>query len=142
LISYFETSALVKLLVRSEDGSDLAARAWDAADQIAVNRLAYPESRAAFAAANRDGRLSDMALMEANALLDELFTQIHIVEVDADLANLAGNLAELFALRGYDSVHLASALLFERTQAEFVCWDIALRIAAQRYGLKLVPETL
>jgi predicted nucleic acid-binding protein len=50
---YFDSSALVKLVV-DEDGSDLAAELWDGCDAALASRLAYPEVRAALAAACRN----------------------------------------------------------------------------------------
>jgi uncharacterized protein len=47
---YFDSSALVKLLAE-EEGSDLAAQLWDGRDAAVASRLAYPEVRAALAAA-------------------------------------------------------------------------------------------
>ncbi|HEX7463112.1 MAG TPA: hypothetical protein VF317_13165 [Dermatophilaceae bacterium] len=52
-IGYFDSSAFVKLVVE-EEGSDLAAALWDGRDAAVSSRLAYPEVRAALAAAARD----------------------------------------------------------------------------------------
>ena len=48
---YFDSSALVKLVVDLV-GSDLAAELWDGCDAALSSRLAYPEVRAALAAAD------------------------------------------------------------------------------------------
>ncbi len=50
---YFDSSALVKLVVE-EEGSELAARLWDGCDAALTSRLAYPEVRAALSAAGRN----------------------------------------------------------------------------------------
>ncbi len=50
---YFDASAFVKLLAE-EPGSDLAAELWDGCDAAMSSRLAYPEVRAALAAAARN----------------------------------------------------------------------------------------
>ncbi len=55
---YFDSRALVKLVVQ-EEGSDLAAELWDSCDAALASRLAYPEVRAALAAASRNHDLSD-----------------------------------------------------------------------------------
>lgn len=64
---YFDSSAFVKLLVE-EQGSDLAAALWDGADAVVSSRLAYPQVRAALAAAGRGQRLrrADRARAEAS----------------------------------------------------------------------------
>lgn len=51
-IVYFDSSAFLKLLIE-QDGSDLAAALWDGCDVAVSSRLAYPEVRAALAAAGR-----------------------------------------------------------------------------------------
>ena len=51
-IVYFDSSAFVKLVVE-EDGSEVAATLWDGCDAAVSSRLAYPEVRAALAAAGR-----------------------------------------------------------------------------------------
>ncbi len=50
---YFDSSALVKLVVE-EAGSSLVAQLWDGCDAALASRLAYPEVRAALAAAARN----------------------------------------------------------------------------------------
>ncbi len=55
---YFDSSAFAKLLVE-ETGSELAAELWDGCDAAVASRLAYPEVRAALAAAHRNHDLDD-----------------------------------------------------------------------------------
>jgi uncharacterized protein len=50
---YFDSSALVKLVIE-ETGTALVAELWDGCDAALASRLAYPEVRAALAAAARD----------------------------------------------------------------------------------------
>jgi uncharacterized protein len=58
--------------------------------------------------------------------------------VDEQLAREAGDLAERFALRGYDAVHLASALSLGGP-ITLVTWDADLRNAAAQTGCALAP---
>jgi predicted nucleic acid-binding protein len=60
-----------------------------------------------------------------------------VLGVDLELAGEAGRLAEEHGLRGYDAVHLASALALKETT--MVTWDGDLRAAAAREGLDLAP---
>jgi len=57
LIAYFDTSAIVPLLVE-EHGTDAAGQIWDRADRLVTVRIAYVEARAALAQARRADRLS------------------------------------------------------------------------------------
>lgn len=138
MIAYFETSALLKLLVE-EEGADQAATLWDSADVVVTGRLAYPEARAALAAAGRAGRLSAGGHRAAVGQLQRRWRQLHVVDLDQDLAEAAGDLAERHALRGYDAVHLASALAVGRRESVLATWDAALATAARDAGLAVFP---
>lgn len=65
-IVYFDSSAMVKLLVE-EDGSDVAAALWDGCDAAVSSRLAYPEVRTTLAAAGHDRRLTTESQRQAEA---------------------------------------------------------------------------
>jgi predicted nucleic acid-binding protein len=132
-----DTSALIKLIV-VEDGSDLAADLWDGYP-AASSVLAYPEARAALAAARRAGRLTARAHDRAVAELDALNAELVIVGVDEALAQRAGELADEGALRGYDAVHLASALALGAGDTILVSWDRDLSNAAVGAGLAVAP---
>ena len=55
--------------------------------------------------------------------------------VDREIANRAGENAEDLALRGYDAVHLATALELGDEDVVLVTWDRDLAQAAERVGL-------
>lgn len=61
-----------------------------------------------------------------------------MVGVDVALAREAGDLAEQLGLRGYDAVHLASALALGEP-ATVVTWDDELRRAAAGCGCATAP---
>ncbi len=110
MITYVDTSTLLKLIIE-EPGSDEAAALWDQSDVLASVRILYAEARAALAAARRSGRLAPGQHRQALKALEDLWSQVSIVEVDGDLVQAAAELAERHGLRGYDAVHLAAALL-------------------------------
>ena len=64
------------------------------------------------------------------AELDALDAELVIVGVDEALARRAGELADERALRGYDAVHLASALALGPGDTILVTWDRDLSNAA------------
>jgi predicted nucleic acid-binding protein len=134
VIAYFDTSALVPLLV-TEAGSGLAARFWDGADRVVSSRLVYPEARAAIAHAHRIGRLTVGQLRAVVGQLDDRCTQLEIIEIDERLAHQAGSLAEAHGLRGYDAVHLAAARELDDSELVLVAGDRALLAAARAEGL-------
>jgi predicted nucleic acid-binding protein len=104
---YFDSSALVKLVV-DEAGSDLAAELWDACDAALASRLAYPEVRAALAAACRNHDLSQDGLDAAEQAWEHYWAAARPVELTAAVERHAGQLARCYALHGADAVHLAS----------------------------------
>ena len=132
MITYVDTSTLIKLIVE-EEGSDRAELIWQTADSVASVRLVVVEARAALAAAARGKRLSSKQLRVAQEELAEFVADLHLVEVTAELIESAAQLAESESLRGYDAVHLAAALFVEA--AILTSADIDLRAAAGRQGM-------
>lgn len=122
-------------LVVVEDGSDLAAELWASAYPAASSILAYPEGRAALAAARRLDRLGKKVHREALTAFEELFGDLVAIGVDEGLAVRAGEHAEDLGLRGYDAVHLATALELGDEEVVLVTWDRDLARAAERVGL-------
>ena len=135
---YLDTFALVKLVVE-EEGSEEAGAIWDAADVVLTNRISYAEARAALAMARRLGRLTPAGLSHAKQALEERFRALLLVEVTDDLVRSAGDLAEVHGLRGYDAVHLASALTAESPNLVMGTWDQDLGKVARRMGLDAPP---
>lgn len=102
---------------------------------MAASVLNYPEGRAALAAAKRAGRLSETAHRQALSDFAALQEAMISLGVDTELARSAGALAEEHGLRGYDAVHLATALELGGHDAVLVTWDADLGRAASQVGL-------
>ncbi len=137
-IMYFDSSAFVKLVVE-EDGSDLAAALWDGCDAAVASRLAYPEVRAALAAAGRLHRLDPAAQRRAETAWEDYWAATRPVELTETVAAQAGRLAGQHALRGADAVHLASLLAVSTEATMFAVWDQRLRAGAQAVGVQVAP---
>lgn len=136
MIVYFDTSAIVPIVIE-EPSSVAASRLWDEADRMVSSRLVYPECRAALAMARRLDRFGDDELRTAVGDLESLYQQLDIVEVTESLVRDAGSLAEQFALRGYDAVHLASAQLVHDPDTVLAAGDQNLLSAAEAMGLAI-----
>jgi hypothetical protein len=138
---YFDSSAFVKLVVE-EAGSDIAADIWDGCDAAVASRLAYPEVRAALAAANRNLALDDEGLETAEQAWEEFWAATRPVELTAAVERHAGRLAPLYGLRGADAVHLASALALGVPDLIIAVWDFRLHAGAREARLRVAPSRL
>lgn len=138
---YFDSSALVKLVVREQD-SELAAQLWDGCDAAFSSRLAYPEVRAALAAAARNHVLADEDLEEAEHAWEEFWAATRKVELSADVEHHAGHLARTHALRAADAVHLSSALAIGDDELVVAVWDRRLHAGVLAAGIQAAPAVL
>lgn len=138
---YFDASAFVKLLVE-EPGTDLAVALWDGCDAAVSSRLAYPEVRAALAAAHRNHDLDRDGLEQAEESWEEFWGATRPVELTPAVGHQAGQLARRLALRGADAVHLASALAMSDQSLIVAVWDQRLHDGALASHLAVAPVTL
>jgi hypothetical protein len=113
----------------------LAAELWNSSHPAASSILAYPEGRAALATARRLDRLGADEHRKALADFEGLYADLITVGVDQELAVRAGEYAEDLGLRGYDAVHLATALELGDDEVVVVTWDRDLARATERVGL-------
>jgi predicted nucleic acid-binding protein len=138
---YFDSSALVKLVVE-EEGSDVASALWDGCDAALSSRLAHPEVCAALAAAHRNHDLDEDGFAAAARDWAEFWAALRPVELTRDVGRHAGDLARRRALRGADAVHLASALAIEAQDLVVAVWDRRLHDGATAEQLMVAPATL
>jgi predicted nucleic acid-binding protein len=125
--------------VLDEPGSATALELWSAATRVHSSQVAYPELRAAVAAAGRAGRFSARRLRAIVRAIDELDAEIDTIAVDEGLARHAGELAQRHALRGFDAIHLAAALSAHSDRLVVVTWDRGLADAANAAGCMVAP---
>jgi predicted nucleic acid-binding protein len=132
---YLDTSSLVKLY-GVESGSDTVRAHVDRATIVATSVIAYAETRATLARRRRERALRPTAFAAAKRKFEDEWPKYLAVQVTEALCRDAGNLAERYALRGYDSVHLASFLEVARqagaADTEFSSSDDRLNRAARR----------
>lgn len=142
MIVYLDTSALVKLYVAEEDSGGLVRRAIEEAERIATSTVAYAEARSGFARKHREDVFDDAQLRRAVSDLDEDWPTYALLVVSDPIARRAGELAERHALRGFDAIHLASAVrLSERLEdTRFLAFDARLNDAAGRANLAMYGE--
>jgi uncharacterized protein len=135
-VAYLDSSAVMRRLLSSRNGHELARQVWDEADELVTVTLTYVEVCAALAAARRNRALTGPGLGRALAAWDKLWEQLLPVVLDEPMAKEAGTLARIHALRGADAVQLAAARV---TSCDLLLSaDIDLCAAAERCGLAVV----
>ncbi|MBU0607346.1 MAG: type II toxin-antitoxin system VapC family toxin [Armatimonadetes bacterium] len=140
-MSYWDTSALVPVVVAEPRTAEMRALAAEALDP-ATSWLTLVECSSAVARLEREGQLTqaraDQALTEVRAVLRD-FEELRMTEA---LRTLAGQLLRRHPLRTGDALHLAAALVWAENEPEgrgFICLDDRLREAAAREGFRVLP---
>jgi predicted nucleic acid-binding protein len=103
---YLDTSSLVKLYV-TETGSDGVRQLVAEASVVATSVVAYAETRAALARLRRNGALTAAALTSVKREFEQQWPTYLTLDATDSLCRTAGELAEQYGLRGFDSLHLA-----------------------------------
>ncbi len=132
---YLDTSSLVKLYVAEAD-SDVVRKLVDDATVVATSVVAYAETRAALAKLRREGQLTASRFVSAKREFEEQWPAYLTLDITDSLARAAGELAERYGLRGFDSVHLASFAEVTRRagtrETRFSSFDDRLNQAARK----------
>ncbi len=137
MILFIDSSALVKLYVQ-EDGSDRVRSAAQESDMLAVCRITWVEVMAALARRQREPTPGGADIATARLRFSADWPKYLCAELTPELAQLAGDFADTFALRAFDSVQLAAAELVRREvpgELRFACFDARLVKAARVLGI-------
>ena len=140
MILYCDTSAIVKRYVR-EDHSVRVRRAWRDAMRVVTSEVAFAETLAAAARRRRLGDLTDRAHRKLRDRFSLDFRALVRVPISDELNRRIAHLVLSYSLRGFDAIHLSSALMIQeevRTPLVFACFDRDLAAAAQAAGLELL----
>jgi uncharacterized protein len=139
-VNYFDTSALIKHFVQ-EAGSRRVAAIITAEPWPATSKVAYAEVHAALARKLREGALTPAAHRTISLSFDSDWRVYLRIDLVDPLLALTRELVLRHSLRGFDAIHLASALrLRERTgeAVQFVASDGRLLTAAKNEGLATI----
>ncbi len=143
MIVYLDTSALIKLFV-DEPQTGIVADTLDKAQSVFTHLITYAEARAALARALRMKRVTPEGLESRKTALEHHWSDLEVIMPDIPLVKRAGDMAEIYALRGYDSIHLAAAeLLTKQTSMRltFACFDNNLNTAADILGMTTLAQS-
>lgn len=139
MIVYYDTSALIKRYVE-EENTDRVDHLWQASDNRATSVVSFAETAAAFSRRLREGTVPSQKYREIMGALKEdleTFTLVYIARV---LNNIIEALVSRHSLRGFDAIHLASAVRLKGSTSvpiQFACFDHSLTEAARVEGLSI-----
>jgi len=134
---YFDTSAMVKQYLDEQD-SDRYRAVWDYSVGIATSAVAYAEMMAVLHRKRRAGGITEERLRLAIGAFQGDWGRLYQVPVSSQLNPIIDEIVAKHNLRGFDAMHLASALLVDRSRREnatFVCADRPLNEIARIEGL-------
>jgi predicted nucleic acid-binding protein len=137
VILFCDTSALMKLYAQ-EQHSDWTRQQVLSANQCIVSQITWVEMCAALALKGRTKQLTQPQIDVAMQRLRDEWPGYSQLGIDNLLVNAAGELAQTFGLRAYDSLQLASA---QRAHSQtgntlaFACFEKQLNAAAVALGI-------
>jgi predicted nucleic acid-binding protein len=137
MILFCDTSALIKLYIAETGSDELKVRVQEA-DAVAVCRIAWAEAHAALSRRAREVPEDASVIEQAKVALATDWPHLLVMEVDQAMVEKAGEYADTFALRGYDSIQLAAGFEVGRlsqTPILFACFDMRLNKAAKLLGM-------
>ena len=110
---YLDTSALVKLYIE-EDGSDIVNDRTDRATIVSTSKIAYAETLSAFVRCKDEKVLLKKDYDKCIACFKFDWEMYFVIEVSEKVIKIAGELIENHRIRGFDSIHLASAVVLRK----------------------------
>ncbi len=137
-MNYLDTSALIKRFV-VERGSPNVQNLVAGDAPVATAKIAYVEVHAGLMRKHREGHLPERQYALACQQFEEDWSAYIRVDLQDEILVLARDLIQRHALRGFDAVHLASALSLKNALGEditFVAADVPLLRAAKAERLR------
>lgn len=134
MIHYVDPSAWLKVYV-DEPGSVIMRALFDGESEFASATLGIVEVLSTLARAERAGARPRVSFRHLARITESDFASFLALDLNADVLDVARGLTETYALRGADTVHLASALTLQAARREeeviFVTSDTELGAAAR-----------
>jgi len=142
-IIYLDTSALLKLYVQEKQSDDVY-NLFKASENTGTSILTYTEMASAMSRAVRMQLISNDEAKEAWKKFLYEWPELNRLRMSSQLTERAASLAWQFGLRGYDAMHLASALTWQETleaPVYLATFDRLLWGAGQQAGIAIWPES-
>jgi uncharacterized protein len=138
---YLDSSALVKAFIAEPQSQEVLSLLGQA-EIVASSVVALPETTAAIRRANNAGQLDPVEALRTRAQFVEHWDEIVALQLDEFVLQRSVELVWAYSLRGFDAVHLASAIELQRRATEplvFATFDRVLWRAARESGLDAWP---
>jgi uncharacterized protein len=142
VILYLDTSALVKRYFLESFSDDVVLH-WGEATEIVISSVAYAETLAAIYRKKREANLKKALVRKVIETFRLDWKSFIRVEVNDELMTYLDSALEKYSLRGFDAIHLASAVLLREALREnifFACFDQVLVRAARDEGFDTFPQ--
>lgn len=137
MILYLDTSAILKRYFQESFSEDVSAK-WKQSEMIVTSSVAYAETMATIYRKQKEAELDKKKIKKIIQAFQTDWSGFIRVEVTDDLNGYIDNVLQKHPLRGFDAIHLASALViyekFPRTFF-FACFDQRLNQAARLESL-------
>ena len=143
MILYLDTSALVKKYFEDKNSSEVTSL-WKSSLGICTSAVAYAELLAAVYRKASETRANKSLFESVVRTFQEDWSSFIIVEVDNRLNETIHKVIANHGLRGFDAIHLASALAIGSVVSDnflFSCYDVRLARAARAEGLETLPAS-
>lgn len=140
MICYVDSSALVKYYIEEEGTADVK-KAFLSAREIVVSMIGFSE---VVSTIYRKYREDDLSLKSKDHLMVQFkkdWTGFYLINVSAQVIRLSGDLIHKYPLRGFDSVHIASAIVASKkleANISFLSFDQQQCKAAQKESLLVI----
>ncbi len=144
MILYIDTSALVKRYV-SESGSLEVGVLIDQAEVVGTTLLTQVEMASAFARAARMKWIGNAEADHAWRMFLTDWKYLVRMPLSSTVMDRAAVMVQDHALRAYDAVHLAAAVMWQemlQEQVTLLTYDRELWAAARNLGLLVAPQVL
>ena len=139
MILYLDTSALIKRYVQ-EEGTDTVDSLWSQSLETATSVVAFAETASAFSRKLREGMLTEKEYTWTLRTFKADFESFILISITPSLNATIERLVRQYPLRGFDAIHLSSALMFRdsgNVPVQFACFDRPLNEAAFKEGLAI-----
>ena len=123
-MNYLDTSALIKRFV-TEKGSQLIQTVMSQKGPIATAKIAYAEVYAGLTRKHREGHLSDRSYALSCHQFESDWPAYIRIDLRDDILLIARDLIQRYPLRGFDAIHVASALSLKSALGEEITFAAA-----------------